>query len=274
LDFLSAEAIGTDAPRRCASCQGCKECAFKTESLSWKENQELTIIEEGLTLDVEKKKWTAKYPFHTSPAVLEDNKSQAVAMMKKLERQLEKKKHLDAFNVQFKEAVDRGVFRKLTPQEAAEWVGPVNYISFVVAYKSDPNSTTPLRICMNSAMPQPGSKKSLNDLLIKGPSALADLMSVNLGFRENVFALTKDLSKFYQCVEADPTAQHLRRVVWRWGQETEEPEVYITTTVNFGDRPAGCIAITAVRATAEKYEEICPEAAWFIRNRTYVDDAT
>ena len=273
-DFLSAEAVGTEIPRRCATCKGCKECTYKMESLSWEENNELAIIEEGLVLDEDKCKWTAKYPFHTSPSILEDNKYQAEACMRKLEQQLIKKGDLDAFNQQFEETVERGVFKKLTHEEAAAWSGPVNYISFVVAYKNGPHATTPLRICMNSAMRQPGSKKSLNDLLIKGPPALADLFSVSLGHREYVFALAKDLSKFYQRVDVDKLAQHLRRVMWRYGQLDKKPDVFITTTVNFGDKPAGCIAITAVRETARKFQEKSPEAAWFIQNRTYVDDAT
>jgi hypothetical protein len=45
---------------------------------------------------------------------------------------------------------------------------------------------------------------------MKGPSALVDLFTVTLGIREHRYALTKDLSKFYQRVDADPLAQHLR----------------------------------------------------------------
>ena len=272
-DFITAEAIGTETPRRCAACKNCSECQYRTENLTWQENNELTIIEEGLKLDEKRSRWTARYPFLVSPNVLEDNKRQAEACMRKLEKQLLKKGELEAFNNQFNETVERGVFKKITPEEAVAYAGPVNYISFVVAYKNGPHATTPLRICLNSAMKQPGSKRSLNDLLIKGPSALADLFAVCLGHREHIFALAKDLSKFYQCVEADELAQHLRRVVWRGGELEREPDIYITTTVNFGDRPAGCIAITAVRETAKRFEEICPEAAWFIQNRTYVDDA-
>jgi hypothetical protein len=274
MDFLSAEAVGTEVPRRCAFCKNCKECTHKMVSLSWEENAELAIIEEGLTLDEANCKWTAKYPFIISPTIMKDNKKQAEACMVRLEKQLIKKDDLEAFNEQFNDTVERGVFKKLTPKEAAAWGGPINYISFVVAYKNGPHATTPLRICMNSAMKQPGSNKSLNDLLAKGPPALADLFSVSLGHREYVFALAKDLSKFYQRVDADELAQHLRRVVWRGGNLNKEPDVYLTTTVNFGDKPAGCIAITAVRETARRFQEINPEAAWFIRNRTYVDDAT
>jgi hypothetical protein len=48
--------------------------------------------------------------------------------------------------------------------------------------------------------------------------------------------------------------------------------IYVTTTVNFGDRPAGCIAIAALRETAERYGADLPIAAWYLKYRTYVDD--
>jgi hypothetical protein len=94
---------------------------------------------------------------------------------------------------------------------------------------------------------------ALNNCLMKGPSALVDLFTVTLGIREHRYALTKDLSKFHQRVDAEPLAQHLRRVMWREGDATAEMKVYITTTVNFGDKPAGCIGIAAARETAERF---------------------
>jgi hypothetical protein len=64
----------------------------------------------------------------------------------------------------------------------------------------------------------------------------------------------------------------MRRVVWRYGDEDSKVKVVVTTTVNFGDKPAGCIAIAAVRETASMFGENKPEAQWFIQNRTYIDD--
>ena len=55
------------------------------------------------------------------------------------------------------------------------------------------------------------------------------------------------------------------------GTETKTLSRRFMTTVNFGDKPAGCIAIAAVRETAEMFGRDS-EAAWFLKNRTYVDD--
>ncbi len=95
----------------------------------------------------------------------------------------------------------------------------------VEAFKEVPHVMTPLRICMNSSLRQPHPVSlSLNDCLIKGPSALVDLFTVTLCIREHRYVLTKDLSKFYQRVDADPTAQNLRRVMWRGGRHISRDE--------------------------------------------------
>ncbi len=53
-DFLMTESLGTDLPRRCTSCRKCKECKFRTDCLTFKEDQEYQIILEGLRFDKER----------------------------------------------------------------------------------------------------------------------------------------------------------------------------------------------------------------------------
>ncbi len=274
-DFLTTESLGTDLPRRCTSCHKCKECKFRTDCLTFKEDEEYRIILEGLKFDKERGRWRATYPFHIPPTTLKDNYGQVFKYTLAQEKRLAKQGRTEEFNAEFYKTVERGVFKEITKEEMAAWDCPVNYISMVEAFKEGPHSTTPLRICMNSSLKQPYPVSlSLNDCLIKGPSALVDLFTVTLCIREHSYVLTKDLSKFYQRVDADPIAQNLRRVMWRGGNTSAEMKVYITTTVNFGDKPAGCIAIAAARETAAMDEGEFREAAWFLQNRTYVDDAT
>jgi hypothetical protein len=274
-EFIPAEAMGTELPRRCPACRNCKECQFRMDSLTFKENAEYEVILSKLQLDVKRKKWVAGYPFNTLVEKLIDNYNQARGCMSRMEARLLKKGRLEEFNRQFQDNVDRRVFRPIPREEANQYKGAVNYISMVETFKTGPFATTPLRICMNSSMKQPRpSGVSLNDCLLKGPPALADLYTVTLGIREHKVAFTKDISKFYQCVEADEAAQHVRRILWRFGDKTKEPTIFVTTRVNYGDRPAGCIAIAAVRETADCFGKGRETAAWFLENRTYVDDAT
>jgi hypothetical protein len=274
-DFLTAESLGTDLPCQCTSCRRCKECKFGMDSLTFKEDQEYQIILEGLKFIEERGRWKATYPFHIPPSTLKDNYKQVFKYTLAQERRFAKQGRTEEFNEEFYKTVERGVFKEITREEMAAWEGPVNYISMVKAFKEGPHSTMPLRICMNSSLKQPKPVSlSLNDCLVKGPSALVDLFTVTLCIREHRYALTKDLSKFYQRVDTDPIAQNLRRVMWRGGDTSAEKKVYITTTVNFGDKSAGCIAIAAARETAAMDEGEYREAAWFLMNRTYVDDAT
>jgi hypothetical protein len=274
-EFIPAEAMGTEVPRRCPACRNCKECQFRMDSLTFKENAEYEVILSKLQLDVERKKWVAGYPFNTLVEKLIVNYNQARGCMSRMEARRLKKGRLDEFNRQFQDNVDRGVFKPIPKGEADQYKGAVNYISMVEVFKTGPHATTLLKICMNSSMKQPRpSGVSLNDCLLKGPPALADLYTVTLGIREHKVAFTKDISKFYQCVEADEAAQHVRRILWRFGDRAKEPTIFVTTRVNYGDRPAGCIAIAAVGETAARFGKGKETAAWFIRNRTYVDDAT
>jgi hypothetical protein len=95
-----------------------------------------------------------------------------------------------------------------------------------------------------------------------------------LGMREHKVAFTKVIYKFYQYVEVDTVAQHVRRILWRFRREGEDPIIFVTTRVNYGDRQAGCIAIAAVHETATRFGKGREMAAWFLKNQTYMDDAT
>jgi hypothetical protein len=159
--------------------------------LTFKENAEYEAIVNNLSYSLEWKRWTASYPFIEDPNVLVDNKGQALACMKSLENRLKKQKRLDEFNEVFQETVERSVFRELSKEEMDSREGPVNYISMVEAFTQGPQATTPIQICMNSRMKQPPPiRKFLNDIFMKGPSALADLFTVTVGLREHRYEVS------------------------------------------------------------------------------------
>ena len=270
IDFISAESFGVDIPKSCRYCRGCRECGFRAKQLTWTEAKELSVIEEGLSLDTTNKVWTAAYPFSTDPAILKNNFSQAFACMASIEKRLHKNNQIEKFNEQFEDAVNRGVFIEVSEEEQNAYNGPVNYISITESYKEGENATTPLRLCMNSSMRYQGI--SLNDILLKRPSSLNNIFSVLLNFRTYPVAFVKDLSKFYQSVKASERDQHLRRVLWRGGDKDQQPKVYKTGVVNFGDKPAGCMALTCVRETADLYENIDKDAAAKLKDDNYCDD--
>jgi hypothetical protein len=76
-EFIPAEAMGTEVPRRCPPCRNCKECQFRMDSLTFKEKAEYEVMLSKLHLDVDRKGWVAGYPFNTMVDRLIDNYNQA-----------------------------------------------------------------------------------------------------------------------------------------------------------------------------------------------------
>jgi hypothetical protein len=128
-EFLSAEAMGVDLPRRCPSCKNCKECQFRTSAVSYKEDQEFHVILDGLKFNEERRKWTASYPFFVPPSELRDNYQQVKTYTERMEKRLIKQGRVEEFNNQFRDTVERGVFKELSEEELKEWKGPLNYIA-------------------------------------------------------------------------------------------------------------------------------------------------
>ena len=76
----------------------------------------------------------------------------------------------------------------------------------------------------------------------------------------------------YNSVHLDISEQHVHRILWRDLNTDRPPDHYVCLVVPFGDKPSGCIAITAMHETAKKYNDLSPEAAETILKDTYVDD--
>jgi hypothetical protein len=50
-----------------------------------------------------------------------------------------------------------------------------------------------------------------------------------VGKRKHKVAFTKDVSKFYQFIEADETLLHVYRVLWRFGDTSQQADMSIIT---------------------------------------------
>jgi hypothetical protein len=144
-EFIPAEAMGTELPRRCPACRNCKECQFHMDSVTFKENAEYEVILSKLRLDVERKKWVAGYPFNTLVEKLIHNYSQARGCMSRMEARLLKKGRLEEFNRQFQDNVDRGVFKPIPREEANQYKGVVNYCTSAWWRRSRPAHSPSLR---------------------------------------------------------------------------------------------------------------------------------
>ena len=276
VDFFTAEQFGINVPFRCKRCtnmnKNCKDCRFETHELSKQDRQGLDVIRANTHLDPITNQWTTTYPFHTDPHVLEDNKEQAIGIMKKQEKRLLKDKPIASkYCKEFQSFIDRKILVLITEEEMKNYNGPVFYVSAHEVLKED-SSSTPVRLVINPSLKYKG--RCLNDLLMKGPNALQDLYGIQLKFRIHYYGLVGDIRKMYHTIRTTEVEKHLRRLVWRNLDTDEEPRVYGPTRVMFGDRPAAAISAHCIRETADTYKHIDEEAAEKIKQDMYVDDLT
>ena len=269
-DFFSVEEIGVRPPPLCKVCKSCEICKPAAQFMTLKEHMELSVIKSKLKYNPKGQRWTAAYPYCKDPAVLKDNYQFACKVLKRRENKLMKDKILlRLYSEQILDFVKRGVLKKMSEDELLGWTGPVRYVDHHEVYKE--SSTTPVRIVINSSFKE-GNELSLNDILMKGPNVLSSLFDVLVRWRLYPVAFAGDISKMYHNVDTEPLEANLRRLLWRDCKQDQPPDVYCFQTVTFGDRPAGCIVVSALRATADMYTYISERAAEVIKADSYMDD--
>ena len=128
-----------------------------------------------------------------------------------------------------------------------------------------------MRVVINSSF-KTGNELSFNDILIKGPNVLTSLMEILIRWRLFPVGFIGDISKMYHNIKTGPLEGNLRRLLWRNYQTDRDPEIYCFKVVTFGDRPAGCIAVAALKATSDMFSYLSEEAALVIKKDTYMDD--
>ena len=270
LDFWTVEGLGVQPPPICSRCRGCKFCSTEAQKLTLNEAKELDVIKYNLEYVAGMERWRTSYPFLKSPNCLRENYKDALHALERRETKLLKDEEVARrYNEQVRDFVDRGVLRKLTRKEIDEWTGPVRYVDHRHIFKA--KSTTPVRLVINSSFSRKG-EPSLNTILMKGPNILNCLFEVLLRWRMWPVAFIGDISKMYHNVMTGELEGHVRRLLWREYQTNRAPDVYVFQTVTFGDRPAGCIVMSALRRTAEMFRCISERAASIIIEDSYMDD--
>ena len=164
--------------------------------------------------------------------------------------------------------LDRDVARILTTQELENYESPAYYVSHHGVMKE--SSSTPGRIVFNSSANF--RDHVLNDYWAKGPNLINNLVGILIRFREEAIGIIGDIRKIYHTIKIGLLDQHTHRFLWRNMESWRHPDTYVMTSVSFGDRPSGNIAIGALYKTAKMNALQFPEAAKAVEKCTYVDD--
>ena len=269
VNFLEAEEMGTIQPKRCTSCLSCGDCSNKAVEFSRKQQAELRLIQESVSLNKELKRVEVKYPAIKDFSVLTDNREQVIARAKSLEKRLIKSGMKECYDGQLKDFIARGAIVELSDEERDSYDGPVNYLDHH-GVLSD-SATTPYRFVINSSLDNNGSGVSLNDCIPKGPNSIKSLLGCIITFRSYPHVVVFDLSKCYQQMFTGEKEKHLRRIVWRFNTN-EYWKTFAFLRVTYGDRIAACALEVAKKLILEWGMEIHPETALKMGLADYVDD--
>ena len=268
--YILGEQLGTMCDPRCGGCR-CGKCPLKGHDYSFKEEQELQLIQSKLRYVPDPGYWITGYPWVVDPWTLPDNYAAAYSTLCRTEKALEKDlAWKEVYGAQLKEHEERGVARKLSQEEVRSWDGPYFYISHM-QLEQPKSESTPVRVVFNSSQKYKGV--SLNSSLAKGPDCYNNnLLGMLIRFRENPIVMIGDIKKMYNTVHLESMEQHMHRFLWRDCDPTRKPDIWVITRVNLGDKPSGTIAITAKNNTAHMFSHICPEAAQMLIYCCYTDD--
>ena len=272
-DFLKYEGMGCEPPRRCNNCKNCKECSFSASQVSAKEAWEYSKMEERVKYDPVAKKFRVKYFFLQDPSVLSNNYGQVFAIANRLERKLEKEGLTSQANKLFDKMIDLGVVEEITPELDKAWTGPKHYVS-IQHVVNTASATTPLRLVTNSSVTDPRTGISLNSILPKGPKMLNDCWEVLLRFRSYDYGLISDISKAYYQMLTGELEFHVRRVMWRHGDKTQQWKIYGFRVVSMGDTPAACLLEIVITITVHMFGKTDLVAAHRLKWDRFVDDLT
>ena len=148
--FVIGEQLSNEIVHKCGACR-CGKCPIVGHTYSFREEQELKLINSKLHYDEENKRWIAGYPWITDPVLFPDNYAATFATLRSTEKRLlTDPKWANKYSEQISDMESRGVARKLTLEEMEAWNGPVFYLSHL-AVENPKSVTTPVRIVFNSS---------------------------------------------------------------------------------------------------------------------------
>ncbi|XP_043496457.1 uncharacterized protein LOC122520461 [Polistes fuscatus] len=130
--------------------------------------------------------------------------------------------------------------------------------------------TTKLRVVFDASA-KTSNGKSLNNVLMVGPTIQEDLFALLVRFRSHAIAITADIAKMYRQIIIDPRDRKYQTILWR-RQESDPVKTYRLNTVTYGTASASFLATRTLHQLASDEFDRFPRAAIALKEDFYVDD--
>ena len=278
--FEAIENAASEILYRCINCRKCQKCrnGEKIEYISMREEIEQDLINNSVTVDLNRGITTARLPLLENPIVkLAPNKAKALAVynsqVKRLAKYPKDKEDVLLSEAKLQSLGHVDYVRNLSQsQQDMLRQSPIqNYIPWSSVWK-DNSISTPCRIVFNASMPT-NSQTSLNDILAKGRNNMNKLVEVFIRWRSHPFAFHTDIQKMYNAVQLFEEDWCLQRYIWQNQLDPKcIPEEKIIKTLIYGVKSSGNQAERGLRLTAQSSKEEYPNANEIVQNDIYVDD--
>ena len=263
---------------RCPKCSQCMECKHrnKVRAMSVQEHRERVVIEESVTLDLERRIVTVQLPFMRDPVKYlvdkhrsDSNYDQAIrvyiSQCQKEPRVLEgiRKAHMELIEKGFMvplESLDEETIRFLNSAPLR------HYYLWRVVYKED-SLSTPVRLVLDPTM------SGLNLLLAKGENRIGSLVDIILRNRAMEFAWTSNVTKLYNQLHLERAALPYSLFLYHEDLDPSRPPMtFVMRRAWYKVVPTGNQAGYALELLVEATAEEFPAAVEPLTHHRYVDD--
>ncbi|XP_043862795.1 uncharacterized protein LOC122756642 [Drosophila santomea] len=208
-----------------------------------------------------------RLPFKDEPTVLGASFDIAKRRFLSLERSLCKRPEVGAKYVEFMQEFQN--LGHMSPVSHPQLNTPHYYIPHHCVLK--PNSTsTKLRVVFDASC-KTTSQKSLNDILMVGPTIQPDLYTLLLRFRIHRYAITADVVKMFRQVNMFAEDRRFQYILWR-ASPSQPLSTFELNTVTYGTAAAPYLAIRSLSYLADKFMDKLEIGAKAIKSSFYVDD--
>ncbi|XP_018400324.1 PREDICTED: uncharacterized protein LOC108777841 [Cyphomyrmex costatus] len=212
-------------------------------------------------------KFIVQLPMKSSISLLGKSREIAEKRLRSVERKFYKDAELKEAYIDFMQEYERlGHMSEIGETEDND--EHAIYIPHHAVVKST-SSTTKVRVVFDASC-KTTSGKSLNDILLVGPTVQNTLFNIILRFRQHTYVITSDIHKMYRQVLLQPDQRDLQRVLWRKPSGTTQ--AFRLNTVTYGLASAPFLVIRCLYQLALECQTDLPEVSETIKQDFYVDD--
>lgn len=237
--------------------------------LSGEEKQVQKIIRQTLKYDPVKQRYSVGLFWKNNDVKLPNSKQMALNRLIATEKSLVKRNLLEWTNTRMTELITKGYVREASSNDLNFNWPRVWYLPMFVVVNENKQPPKP-RLVIDGAAEVGG--KSLNSFLLTGPDLLAPMIGVLIQMRERQFVVAGDVKEMFHQIEIIPEDQQCQRVLWRNGDTTIEPKVYIWQVMTFGLTSSPATSQLVKNYHADLWRNKNEAAAEAAKNNVFVDD--